>query len=138
MDRIHKSVESYAERLLLSDYQALIAKVGTTTLEMKRIQAICIEVCKTFKNLNPPHMRDLFMPRQNDYSLRGSQNLFVPRVHTATYGLRSIRYEGARFWSTLPENLKTKDSMHNFRSMINTWNGPSKYCGVVVLEPFDG
>ena len=81
-----------------SDYQTLISKAGTTTLEMKRIQAICTEVYKSFENLNPPYMKDLFVPRQNDYILRGSQNLSVPR-NTTTYGLRSIRYEGARLWN---------------------------------------
>ena len=48
------------------DYQTLIAKAGTTTLEMKRIHTICTEVYKSFKNLNPPYMNDLFVPRQND------------------------------------------------------------------------
>ena len=32
-----------------SDYQTLIAKAGTTTLEMKRIQAICTEFYKSLK-----------------------------------------------------------------------------------------
>ena len=79
-------------------------------------------------------MKDLFVPRQNDYVLRGSQNLSVPRVHTTTYGLRSIRYEGARLWNKLPENLKTADSILDFRSMINTWNGPT--CGCNVCKHF--
>ena len=74
------------------------------------------------------------MPRQNDYVLRGSQNLSVPRVNTTTYGLRSIRYEGARLWNKLPENLKTADSILDFRSMINTWNGPT--CGCNVCKHF--
>ena len=87
---------------------------------MKQIQAICTEIYKSFKNLNPAYMKDLFVPRQNDYILWGSQNLSVPRVHTTTYELRSIRYERARLWNRLPENLKTADSIHDFRSMINT------------------
>ena len=74
-----------------SDCQTLIAKPGTTTLEMKQIQAICTEVCKSFKNLNPPYMKDLLVPEQNDYILKGSQNLSLPRVHTTTYGLQRIR-----------------------------------------------
>ena len=56
-------------------------------------------------------MKDLFVPRQNDYILMRSQNLSVPRVHTTTYGLRSIRYEEARLWNSLLENLKTADSI---------------------------
>ena len=72
------------------------------------------------------------MPRQNDYILRGSQNLSVRRVHTATYGLRSIRHEGTRLWNRLPDNLKTADSIHDFRSMINTWNEPT--CGSMYVN----
>ena len=117
-----------------SDYQILIAKAGITTLEMKRIQAICTEVYKSLKNLNPPYMKDLFVPRQNDYILRGSQVASVPRVHTTTYRLRSIRYERVRLWNRLPESLKTADSIHDFRSMFNTWNGPT--CGCNVCKHF--
>ena len=79
-------------------------------------------------------MKDLFVPIQNNYILRGSQNLSAPGVHTAAYGLRSIQYEGARLWNRLPENLKTSDSIHAFRSMINTWNGPT--CGCNVCKHF--
>ena len=74
------------------------------------------------------------MPRQNNYILRGSQNLYVPRVHATTCGLRSVQYEGARLWNRLPESLKTADSIHDFRSMINTWNGPT--CGCNVRKDF--
>ena len=65
------------------------------------------------------------MPRQNDYSLRGSQNLSVSRLRTTTYGLRRIRYEGTRLWNRLYVNLKATESIHGFRSVINTWNGPT-------------
>ena len=74
------------------------------------------------------------MPGQNDYILRGSQNLSVPRVHTTTCGLRNIRYEGARLWNSLPENLKTAYSVLDFRSMINTWNGPTCGCNIMYIS----
>ena len=68
-----------------SDYQTLIAKAGTISLEMKRIQAICTEVYKSFEDLNPPYMKDLFVPRQNDYILRGSQiSLFLEYIQPRT------------------------------------------------------
>ena len=88
MERIHKRALRFMLNDFCSDYQTLIAKTGTTTSDMKRIQAICTEIYKSFRNLNPPYMKDLFVPRQNDYVLRGSQNLSVPRVHTTTYELR--------------------------------------------------
>ena len=87
MERIHKRALRFMLNDFCSDYQRLITKAGTTTSEMKQIQAIFTEVYKSLKNLNPPYMKDLFVPRQNDDVLMGSQNLFVPRVHTTTYGL---------------------------------------------------
>ena len=107
MERIHKRALRFMLNDFYSDYQTLIAKEGTPTLEMKQIQAICTKVYKSLKKLNPPYMKDLFVPRQNDYILRGSQNLSVPRVHTTMYGLQSIGYEGASLWNRLLESLKT-------------------------------
>ena len=90
VQKVHRILKR-ALRFMLNDfcfdYQTLIAKVGTTILEMRQIQAICTEIYKTFKNLNPPYMKDLLVPRQNDYSLIGSQNLSAPRIHTTTYWL---------------------------------------------------
>ena len=75
-------------------------------------------------------MKDLLIPRQNHYSLMGSQNLSVSRVHTTAYGLRSVRCEGPRLWNRLPENLMISDPIHDFRSMINAWNEPTYGCKV--------
>ena len=85
MERIHKRALRFMLNDFCSDYQTLIAKARTTTLEMKRIQAICTEVYKSLNNLNQPYIKDAFVPRQNDYMLRGSQNLSVLRVRTTTY-----------------------------------------------------
>ena len=131
MERIHKRALRFMLNDFYSDYQTLIAKAGTPTLEMKRIQVICTKVYISLKKLNLPYMKDLFVPRQNNYILRGSQNL---SVHTTMYGLQSIGYEGASLWNRLLESLKIADSIHDFRSLINTWNGPT--CGCNVCKHF--
>ena len=41
IEKIHKRALRFMLNDFCSDYQTLIAKAGTTTLEMKRIQAIC-------------------------------------------------------------------------------------------------
>ena len=76
------------------------------TLEVKRLRSICTEIYKTTNDLNAPYMKELFIPRNSTYALRGSQNLSVPSVNQTTYGLKSIRYQGPKIWNSLPADFQ--------------------------------
>ena len=94
IERIHKRALKFMLNDFTSDYKTLMAKANTSTLEVKRLRSMCIEVYKTANDLNAQYMKELFIPRNSTYAFRGSQNLSVPRVNQTTYGLKSIRYQG--------------------------------------------
>ena len=61
-------------------------------------------------------MKGLFHRNVSTYSLRSSNDLLVPRVNQTTYGLRSIRYEGAVMWNHLPQHIKTAENIATFKN----------------------
>ena len=128
IERIHKRALKFMLNDFTSDYETLIAKANTSTLEVKRLRSICTEIYKTANDLNAPYMKELFVPRNLTYALRGSQNLSVPRVNQTTYGLKSIRYQGPKIWNSLPADFHKASSLDEFKNLMKTWNGPTCNC----------
>ena len=73
-------------------------------------------------------MKDLFHRNLSTYSLRSSNDLLVPRVNQMTFGLRSIRYEGAVIWNHLPKHIKTAENIATLKKLIRNWKGPQCKC----------
>ena len=109
-------------------YISLIAKANTSTLEVKRLRSICPEIYKAANDLSAPYTKELFIPRNSTYALRVSQNLSVPRVNQATYGLKSIRYQGPKIWNKLLADFQRASSLDGFKNLTKTWNGPTCNC----------
>ena len=128
IERIHKRALKFMLNDFTSDYETLIAKANTSTLEVKRLRSICTEIYKIANDLNAPYMKELFIPRNSTYALRGSQNLSVPRVNQTTYGLKSIRYQGPKIWNSLPADFHKASSLDEFKNLMKTWNGPTCNC----------
>ena len=55
---------------------------------------------------------------------------YKPLKRTTTYGLRSFQYYGAHVWNMLPINIKTAHSLHEFKSLIRSWPGPTCSCHI--------
>ena len=54
----------------------------------------------------------------------------MPSVRTTTYGQKSFRFEAARVWNDLPNNLRKVSNFREFERLICTWTGPSCSCAV--------
>ena len=91
-------------------------------MRARQMHNLCIEIYKILANMNLPFMWGLFERSSSSYSTRRPQDLMVPRVNQTLFGSRSIRFEGARLWNCLPQNIKSVDNLY-----IENWVGP--YCG---------
>ena len=78
------------------DYDSLLVKSNNVTMEVKRMRSLCIEVFKTLNGLNPVYMKDIFKLNNSSYSSRRPYDPEIPRVNQTTFGIKSIKYEGAR------------------------------------------
>ena len=112
----------------LSSYETLLTSTGMTSMQIRQMHNLCIEICKTLSNLNPRYMQELFERNSSSYSTRRPNDLKIPRVNQTSYGSRSIKFEGAKLWNHLPEDTKSAEHLNTFKKLIEDWTGPSCDC----------
>ena len=94
------------------------------------MRALCVKIYKTLNNLNPDYMKDIFVKPDCRHSSRRPLNISVPRVHQTTFGVKSIRFEGATLLNALPESIKSAENLERFKRLIANWEGPQCNCSV--------
>ena len=131
INKIEKLLER-ASKVITDDYSYSYEKFpngsNTPTMAIERVHSLCMEIFKSLNNLNAPYMKGLFHRNVSTYSLRLSNNLLVPRVNQTTFGLCSIRYEGAVMWNHLRNHIKTAENIPTFEKLVRNWKGPRCKC----------
>ena len=93
--------------------------------QVSNVMIICtdrtLEVYKTLHNLNPAFMKDYFLPKSTGYDLRRNDVLFIPKVKTTNYGIRSISYLSPKIWNSLQNELKLSKNANQFKILIKDW-----------------
>ena len=76
-------------------------------------------VYECVNNLAPVYFRDFFRSIHNVHDIGTRQSkrgdLFALRYNTTQYGLRSIHYSGVRLWNSLPQEIRSSNSLSNFK-----------------------
>ena len=80
-------------------------------LESSRVKNMLVTTNKNLYGIAPPYLRSLMEQQTTAYSLRGTLKSDLPRVTTTSYGLQSFRYAAPRVWNTLPDNIRTSESL---------------------------
>ena len=123
LQKIEK-IQERALRFITDDYESsyemLMKNTETTTMRVRQMQSLCVEIYKTLSNLNPKYMRELFERNSLSYSTRRPNDLKIPRVNQTSYGSRCIRFEGAKLWNRLPENIKSSKTCTYLRNLLKT------------------
>ena len=119
---LHRLINEMALRLALSDYtpssNTLLGKAKSTTIHIRFIRLLALEILKTFQNLNPAFMKDYFTPKSISHSFRQNDVLCVLEVETTNYGIKSLRFLGPRIWNSLPNEIKSSQSINQFKVLI--------------------
>ena len=63
----------------------------------------------------PSSISELLTARNSNYNLRGDAILKLPKVNSTKYGIKSWRYQAARLWNTIPNNLRNIDTYRSFK-----------------------
>ena len=79
---------------------------------------------KSLNALNPPCLNDILSQKCVPCRMRDSSMIEQPKRRTTTFGLRSFSYVGAKMWNELPTYLKETTDLNDFKSLLDTWNGP--------------
>ena len=105
-----KNIEKIQERALrilyndlFSDFEFILNKSGKSTMEVKRLRTLALEVFKTL-NMNPEYMKEIF--HKAAFTTHRPLNLEVNENHTTKYGNKSLRCLGPHIWNSLPNQIK--------------------------------
>ena len=76
-------------------------------------------VYECVNNLAPVYFRDFFRSIHNVHNIGTRQSktgdLFALRCNTTQYGLRSVHYSGVRLWNSPPQEIRSSNSLSNFK-----------------------
>lgn len=100
------------------DYETLLRIMGSVNLESSFIQNMLVTTYKTLYEIAPPYLESLLEERKMAYNLRGTLKFSLPRVTTSSYGLQLFRYAAPQAWNTLPDNIRTSESLTAFKCAI--------------------
>ncbi len=96
-----KKIELMLERslwFLLNDqkstYHELLEKCNYTTMLIRRIKTIAMEVFKSLHDLNPNFMKKMFNIKGLKYSVREWNIIYQPKFEKVTYGKNTFKYYG--------------------------------------------
>ena len=107
----------------ISTYETLVVKNGCSTLANQRLANMLNTVFGAIKNGNvPTSISELLTTRNSNYNLRGDAILKLPKVNSTKYGIKSWRYQAARLWNTIPNNLRNIDRYRSFKRGLKELN----------------
>ncbi len=133
MEKIQERALRFLFNDKVSSYECLLGKCKSTTLHLRRIKALALEVFKSLNDFNPPFMKELFCPKKVDYDLRDGSILVVPKFQKVRYGKNSFRYYGAHIWNLLPSEIKKSTTLDHFKALLQEWDGPQCQCAMCSM-----
>ena len=131
-----ENLQKRALRFLCNDYEIsyeeLLSKSSTSSMNVKRLRPLCVELCKTINKLNPDFVRDLFKLRFTNRPVREKykMNMIIPEFNQVSYGKKSLRTFGPKLWNSLPYHIKSSENLESFKRTIKHWNGERCFCKV--------
>ena len=117
------SLQKRALRFLCNDYEISYEEIlskSTSSMNVKRLRAFCIELYKTINKLNPNFRRDLFRllltnrPVHEKYRM----NMIIPEFNQISYGKKSLRIFDLKLWNSLPYHIKSSENLESFKRTI--------------------
>ena len=112
IEKIQERASRFITDDYLSSYETLLTSTEMTSMRIRQMHNLCIEIHTTLSNLNPRYMQELFERSSSNYPTRRPNDLKIPRVNQTSYGSRSIKFEEAKLWNHPPEDKICRKSKH--------------------------
>ena len=105
-------------------FEELLEKANSSTMNVKRLRFLCVEIYKTINNLNPSFMKQIFELRETNRNVREKYrlNLNIPNYNQVTFGEKSLRIFGPKIWNSLPYRIKSSKNLGTFKTVIKNWD----------------
>jgi hypothetical protein len=136
-----KKLEKLQERCLrlvfndyCSDYSLLLDKANLPSLTLGRLRALATETYKILNKQCPEYLADLFHFKIIKYNLRNSNLLDIPNFKTSRFGRHSFKIDSVFIWNNLPNDCRSATTLHEFKKLIQTWNGCTCKCAMCRIH----
>ena len=86
------------------------------------------EVFKILNKLSPEYIQDLVSIKYSTYNYRNERTAEISKMKTIGYGIKSFRFEAARIWNSLPNEIRLAETYPHFRRLICAWDGCDCKC----------
>ena len=133
VNKIHERALRIAYNDNLSNFQSLLNKDNSITIHHRNIQYLAVEVYKTFHNLNPTFMTEIFKPKQHNYHTR-RQNLEIENPRTTKYGQETFSYKASQIWRHIPEHIQLSSDINIFKNYVK--GHCDKLCNCNLCKPY--
>ena len=92
-----------------------------SSMEIRRLRSLAIEIYKTLNNFNPQYIKSIFNKNENRTSNRLGNNLNTNKFNSVKYGRNSLRNLGPILWNSLPNNVRSFNSIDKFKGFMKNW-----------------
>ena len=117
--------QNRAARILMSansycNVGDLFLALGWRKLKHQRQVSTAIMMYKTVHGMTPDHLTSKFVSRDEitSYRLRNTENKLVLPLPRTNYLKKSFSYSGAKLWNSLSHDLRSADSLHDFKRKL--------------------
>ena len=118
INRIHEWALRITYNDKSSSFQNLPEKDNSVIIHHRNIKILATETYKFLQGLSPPLMNEIFVERNNNYSLRGNTHLTRRRVNSVRYGTETVSFLAPKIWHILPNDIKDSESLDIFKRKI--------------------
>ena len=101
-----ENLQKRALRFLYKGYNTLfvdlLLKSCFSTMNVKRLRTLYVEIFKTLNNLNPSYMKEIFGLRQTGRPVREKYklNLDIPCYNQVIFGRKALTFFGPKTWNS--------------------------------------
>ena len=132
LNKTHRRALQAVYRNSALSFDELLELDDSPTVHVNSLRILMIEVFKSLHHLNPSFMWDLFNIKVTKYNLRTGQRLQLPTTKSKSYGTNSIVFRGSLLWNSLPNTIKSSESLSEFKRKIRNWSGKVCSCHLCI------
>ena len=118
INRIHERALRITYNDKSSSFQKFLGKDNSITILHRDIKILATETHKFLERFSPPLMNEIFVERNNNYSLRGNNVLTRRRVNSVRYGTETVSFLAPKIWDILLKEIKDSESLDIFKRKI--------------------
>lgn len=123
IEKVNERALRYVYNDKHASYQHLLDRIRLPSMESRRIQDMLLTIHNSISNKAPRAIRNLINLRSFKYNLRRQEYvLSLPKVNTTIYGLKSLRYFGAKKWNELSNDIRIKVGTNEIVNRIRSLN----------------